>query len=87
MLKTSEDTKSIIRLIEGGVGVGNNSRTRRDGYEIDGIEVDSSEVGDDEVRKKVQKTPKSKNLSKSKKMIGSLDFFTPRTKLIFTKLR
>ena len=57
-----------------------------DGKKIDGGEVDGGEVEDDKVGEKVQKTSKSKNLSKFKKMVG-MDFFTPRTKLAFTKLR
>ena len=38
-------------------------------------------------KKKVQKTTKSKNSSKSKKTIGPLDFLTPGAKLAFTKLK
>ena len=57
-----------------------------DKSELDGSEVDDSEVGDNEVGKKVQNLFKSKNLSKSKKMVGS-DFFIPGAKLIFTKLK
>ena len=30
---------------------------------------------------------KSKNLSKSKKTVGSLDFLTPKARLVFTKLK
>ena len=84
ILKTSS-----IKSVEpkkGGVGVGNSSRARRDRSEINSNEVDSGEFEDDEVGKKVQKTSKSKNLSKSK-TVGSLDFLTPRAKLVFTKLR
>ena len=76
----------------GIVEIGGDSRAGHDGNkldrsEIDGVEVDGSEVEVDEVRKKVQKTSKSKNSSKSKKTIGSLNFLTPRAKLAFTKLR
>ena len=60
--------------------------------EINNNKVDSGEAGDNEIRKKGQKTSKSKNLfkskklSKSKKMVES-DFFTPGARLAFTKLR
>ena len=57
-----------------------------DGSKLDGNEVNCGEVRDDKVGKKVQKLFKSKNLSKSKKIVGS-DFFTPKAKLAFTKLR
>ena len=57
-----------------------------DGSELNGSEIDGGEVGDDEVGKKVQKLSKSKNLSKSKKMVRS-DFLTPKAKLAFTELR
>ena len=39
------------------------------------------------LEKKFIKTSKFKNLSKSKKIIRSLDFLIPKTKLAFTKLR
>ena len=76
---------------KGGAGVDDNSRARRDrnkldGSEIDDVEVDGNKVGNDEVEKKGQKTSKSKNLSKSKKRVGS-DFFTFGARLAFTKLR
>ena len=51
---------------------------------MDNNEIDGGEVGDDKVEKKGQKT--SKYLSKFKKTVGS-DFFTPRARLAFTKLR
>ena len=91
-----------------GVGVGNGSRTGRDGSEIDdrseinggeinggeinggeinGGEINGGEIRNDEVGKKVQKPSKSKNLSKSKKIVGFLDFLIPGAKLVFTKLR
>ena len=70
-----------------GVGVGGGSKARRDKSKIDGSKVDSSEVRDDEDGKKVQKTSKSKNSSKSKKTVGSSDFLTPGAKLGFTELR
>ena len=84
MLKATEPRKS-------GDGVGDDSRAERGGNEIDGsemddIEVDGNEIKVDEVGKKGQKTSKSKNLSKFKKMVGS-DFLTPGAKLAFNKLR
>ena len=72
---------------KGRVGIGNGSRARCNGSKIDGSEVDSNEIEDYEVGKKVQKTTKSKNLSKSKKTVGSLNFFTFKAKLPFIKLR
>ena len=74
MILKTLSTKSA-KLRKGGVGVGDDSRVRCDG--MDDVEVDNNEFGDDEVRKKSQKIFKSKNLSKSKKMVGS-DFFLPR---------
>ena len=76
---------------KGGDGVDDDSRAGRGGSKINGsgmdnIEIDGSEVEVDEVRKKGQKTSKFKNSSKSKKTVKS-DFFTPGTKLMFTKLR
>ena len=102
MLKTSKSTELLTRPREGVVGVGGDSRARRDaskldesevdggeveGGKFDGGKVDGGEVEVDEVGKKVQKTTKSKNLSKSKKAVGPLDFLTPGAKLAFTKLR
>ena len=58
-----------------------------DRSDLDGGEVDSGEVEVDEVGKKVQKTSKSKNSSKSKKAIGPSDFLTLGAKLAFTELR
>ena len=82
----------MTRAGKSKVGVDGESRagcdrSKLDESEIDGGEIDSSKVRDVEVRKKVQKIAKSKNLSKSKKTIGSLDFFILRAKLAFTKLR
>ena len=71
---------------KGGVGVSDNSRVGHDRSEIDGSEVGGGKGKDNEVGKKVQKSSKSKNLSKSKKTVG-LDFLTPGTKLAFTELR
>ena len=102
MLKTSRSTESSTRPAEGVVGVASNTRAGRersklernelnggevDGSKVDGSEVDGSEVEVDEVGKKVQKMSKSKNSSKSKKMVGSSNFFTPTAKLAFTKLK
>ena len=89
MLKTL-NTKSA-KPKKGRTGVGGDSRPKRDGNEIDGSEMDNAEVdggkvGDNEVGKKGQKTFKSKNLSNSKKTLG-LDFFTPKARLAFIKLR
>ena len=92
MLKTSGSIESSIRPGEGVFGDSDDSRARRDRSNLDGSELDSSEVDGgevevDEVGKKVQKTTKSKNLSKSKKAVGPSDFLIPGAKLIFTKLR
>ena len=95
MLKTSGSIESKIRPGEGGVWV-NGSKAGRDGSkldgsefnggEVDGGEVDGSEVEGNKLEMKVQNLSQSKNLSKSKKMVG-LDFFTLGAKLAFTKLR
>ena len=88
MLKTSKSTESIIQPGKDGVGVSSNSRARRNQNEL-GIgdnEVDGNEFRDNEFGKKVQKLSKSKNLFKSKKIVGS-EFFIPRAKLVFTELR
>ena len=79
MLKTAEPRK-------GRNGVGGNSKAGRGGSEIDDDEVDSSKIEVDEVGKKVQKTTKSKNLSKSKKAARPADFFISGAKLPFIKL-
>ena len=76
----------MIRPEKGRVRIGGGSRARRDGSGLDKSKVDGNEVRDDEVENKVQKLSKSKNLSKSKKMVGS-DFPIPRARLVFTKLR
>ena len=80
MLKTLS-TKSDMPK-KGGVGVGRNSKAG-----CNGNELDEGEVEDDEFRKNVQKMSKFKNLSKSQKTVGSLDFLTLGAKLAFTKLR
>ena len=90
MLKTSGCTESKIQPREGGVGVGGSGAKRSgkklDRSELNGGEVDGGKVEGNQVGKKVQNLSKLTNLSKSKKTIGS-DFFTPGTKLAFTKLR
>ena len=92
MLKTSESTEPSTRPKEGVVGVGSDSRARHNASKLDESESDDDEVGSgevevDEVGKKVQKTSKSKNSSKSKKAVGPSDFHTPGAKLAFTKLK
>ena len=87
MLKTLSPESAEPK--KGVVGVSTNSKARPDKgelnkSEIDDIEFDGGKVGDNEVGKKGRKM--SKNLSKSKKMIGS-DFFTPGARLAFAKLR
>ena len=81
MLKTSGSTESKTRPGEGGVGVSGSragrERSKLDRNKLHSDEVDGGEVEDDEVGKKVQKRSKSKNLSKSKKMVRSSDFLTP----------
>ena len=79
MLKIAEPRK-------GEDGVGADSRAGHGGSEINNVDVDGSEVEVDEIGKKVRKTSKSKNLSKSQKTVGS-DFLTPGAKLAFTKLK
>ena len=74
MLKTAKPKK-------GEVGVGGDSRARcgeskSDKRRIDDNEVDGNKV-DDEGETKVQKSSKSKNSSKSKKTVRSLDFLSP----------
>ena len=88
--------ESAIRLRKDKIGVNSDgkekhsSKTKLDGKnKVDGNEIDSNKVEDNKVieEKNHQKTFKSKKLSKSKKTIRSLDFFTLRAKLVFTKLR
>ena len=92
MFKTLGGTKSKTWPGEGRAQVIIDSRARRgrkkiDGSGIDDVEVYGSEIEVDEVEKKVQKSSKSKNLSKFKKMVRSSDFLTPGAKLAFIKLR
>ena len=86
MLKTAEPRK-------GGVKVGVDSRAGRGGSKLDGRrtdnnEVDGNEVGnefDDNVGTTVQKSSKSKNLSKSKKTESG--FLTSGARKAFIELR
>ena len=92
MLKTLESTESKTQPGEGGVGVDGDSKARHGKNKIDrsgkdNVEVDGDKVEVDEVEKKVQKSSKSKNLSKTKKTVRSLDFLTLGAKLAFSKLR
>ena len=82
----------MTRPGEGVIRICIESKARHDISKLDesklnGNEVDGGEVEVDEVGIKVQKTTKSKNSSKSKRAIGPLDFFIPRAKLVFIKLR
>ena len=87
MLKTSSTESAKPR--KDGDRVGGDSRAKRGRSEIDRIGIDDVEVNGGEVEideiGKVQQS--SKNSSKSKKTVRSSDFFTPRAKLAFTKLR
>ena len=87
-MKTSGSTESKTQPGEGRVEVDSSSRARRDKSRsrIDDNKVDSNEVEDYKVEKKVQKSSKSKNLSKSIKTV-KIDFLIPKAKLVFTKLR
>ena len=83
----------MVQPGEGRVGVGGSDsragcdcRYKLDESEIGGGEIDGREVGNNEVRNKVQKTSKSRILSKSKKTVGS-DFFTLEARLTFTILK
>ena len=88
-MKISRSIESKTRPVKGGVGVG-GSRVGRGGSKlnrrrIDDDEVDGNEVGDDEIVTKVQKSSKSKNLSKSKKTESG--FLSLGARKAFTKLR
>ena len=89
MLKTPESTEATIWPREGKIGVGDDGKAKWNSK----CKFDDSEIGDDKVGKKDQKTSKSKNsfkfkkLFKSKKMIESLNFLSPRARLVFTKLK
>ena len=75
-----------VQIVDSDSRVKRDSRYKLDRNEISDVEVNGDEVGDNEVGKKVQKTFKSKKLSKSKKTVES-DFFTLGARLAFTKLR
>ena len=82
----------MTQLREGVVIIGGNSKAggdkrNPDRSKLDGDDIDCNEVEDDEVGKRVQKTSKSKNPSKSKKTIKSSNFFISGAKLAFTELR
>ena len=91
MLKTLGSIESSTRLKECVVRVGVDKRARHDRNKLDGSEMDDNKVDggkvNNEVGKKGQKMSKSKKLSKSKSTVGSSDFLTPGTKLVFNKLR
>ena len=96
MLKTLKSFESTTQLGKSAVGIGGDSKAKCDGKckfngnKIGGGEVDGSEGRynkDDKVKKKGQKTSKSKNLSKSKKTVGSSDFLIHEARLGFTELR
>ena len=83
MLMTS--SIELAKPRKSGVGVSDSSCLRRDRSEVNGGEVNSGEVKDNEIGNNVQKTSKSKNLSRFKKTLGS-DFFIFGAKLVFTEL-
>ena len=86
-MKTLGSIESITQPREGKVGFGSNNRAGRDTRcKLSGSNINDIVVGDNKVGKKDQKMFKSKNLSKSKKVIR-LDFLTPGARLAFTKLR
>ena len=82
ILKILGSTEFLTRPGKGGVRVGIDIRAGHDRSELNKNEIDGDEIRNDEFGKKVQKLSKSKNLSKSKKTVGS-DFLTPRAKLAF----
>ena len=84
MLKTSSTKSAKPR--KDSVRVDNGSRDRHHG-KIDNGKVDGNEIRDNEIRNKIQNLSMSKNLSKSKKMVGSSESLTPEAKLAFTKLK
>ena len=83
----------IAKLRKGGVGVGGDSKTGRDGSKLEGRRIDEDEVDgdefgnevDDDIGMTVQKSSKSKNLFKSKKT--ELGFLTSGARKAFTELR
>ena len=84
---TLEGIEFITQPKKGRVEISGNSRVEYNSRKIGISEVDSDEIGNDEIEKKGQKRSKPKKLSKSKKIVGSLDFLILRAKLVFTKLR
>ena len=85
---------SILKIAEprkGRVRVGDDSKAGRGRSEIDKSEMDDVEVeGEvevDEVKKKVRNLSKSKNSSKSKKIVRCSDLLIPGAKLAFITLR
>lgn len=84
MLKTLRSIKSTTWFKKSGVGVDDDNRVKYySRYKIGSVEIHSCEVGNDEI---VEKKNYEK-MSKSKKLLRYLDFFTPRASLVFTKLR
>ena len=82
--KSTKPNKGIVK-------VGGDNKAKREGIKLNKSEIgdgklDRGKVGDNEVRNKSQKTFKSKNLSKSKKIV-ELDFFILGAGLDFIKLR
>ena len=75
MLKTSSIKSAKPK--KDRVEFGDDKRARCYGGKLDDNEFDGSKIEDDEIGKKGQETSKSKNLSKSKKMVKS-DFFTSK---------
>ena len=68
-MKTSGSIESLTQVGKGRVGVNGDNKVGYDGNELDRSEIDSGKVNDEfdnkidnEVRKKCQKTSKSKNL-------------------------
>ena len=88
-MKTLENIKSTIRPGKNKVGIDDNGRNeydskdKFDGNKVDSAEVDGSEVEDNKITKKKN----HQKMSKSKKIIRSLNFFTPKPRLVLTKLR
>ena len=91
MLKTSS-TKSIIPK-KGRVEIGSNDKdehnSRTELNDRGGVgdgEVDSNKVEDNKVAEE-KNHQKTRNTFKFKNMVKSLDFFTLKARLPFTKLR
>ena len=87
-MKTSRSTESTTQHKKGRVRVGSDGKAKCDRRcKHSSSEIDGGEVRHNKVGKKDQKRSKSQKLFKSKKMVGSLDFFIPGTRPTFTKLR